>query len=74
MFGNSKFMLSGALVMFFFAAPPAFAHGRATPLGPEWYVDDNGVWRSIREDWPNLQSVNEKHRKRCFARILPRTA
>jgi hypothetical protein len=43
------------------AASPAFAHGRALPAGPEWYVDDSGHWRSIREDWRNLQRVASPH-------------
>src|ERR1700730_13273647 len=54
MFGNQKLILSGVIISLA-AASPAFAHGRALPAGPEWYVDDNGHWRSLREDWRNLQ-------------------
>jgi hypothetical protein len=61
MLRNPKLLLRGALIILLAAASPAFAGGRASPAGPEWYVDDNGLWRSIREDWPNLQAVKEKH-------------
>lgn len=64
MFGKSTPILS-AVIISLAAAPAAFAYGRALPGGPEWYADDNGLWRSLRENWRNLQrvsaSLNDKH-------------
>ena len=64
--GQWKPILSAVLISLT-AVPPAFAHGRALPAGPEWYVDDSGLWHSLREDWRNLQHVaaapNESHRR-----------
>jgi hypothetical protein len=44
------------------ASSGAFARARPLPAGPEWYADDNGLWRSLRDDWRGLQGANVKHR------------
>jgi hypothetical protein len=33
---------------------PAFSRSGSFPPGPEWYVDDQHIYRSIRSDWPGL--------------------
>jgi hypothetical protein len=37
------------------AATAASTRVRAVPTGPEWYLDENGRWHSIRDDWPGIQ-------------------
>jgi hypothetical protein len=58
--GKLKTILS-AVVIGLAAVAPAFAHDRALRVGPEWYVDDDGLWRSLREDWRNLKRVATSH-------------
>jgi hypothetical protein len=65
MIGKSKLLLSAASAMILGAT---FAHGRALPSGPEWYLDDQFVYRSIRSDWPGLTSqrgprITHAHRR-----------
>jgi hypothetical protein len=74
MLGKAKIMLSAAVLLA--GATAAFAHvvhiapaahfGKF-PAGPEWYVDDQGNWHSIRSDWANIQrpvgSPNRRSRR-----------
>jgi hypothetical protein len=55
-----------------FMVSEACARARTMPpageLAAEWYVDDSGLWRSIRDDWRYLQgdakprSAHHQHR------------
>jgi len=62
MLGKSKIILSAAIILA--AAPAAFAQVRTSPTGPEWYVDDQGFWHSIRSDWRNLQRATVSPNRR----------
>jgi len=64
---NSK-LLSAVSAIILGGASAAFAGGRNLPPGPEFYVDDQHVYRSIRSDWRGIASqrparVNSKSRE-----------
>jgi hypothetical protein len=61
MFGRSRPFLA-AVVIFLAANSAAFACGRL-PTGPDCYVDDQGVYHSLYDDWRGIiGSPNQKHR------------
>ena len=74
MLGKPIIVLSAAIML----ASASMAFGRVArvahvghigtfPAGPEWYVDDQGTWHSIRSDWANIQrpigSPNRRYRR-----------
>jgi hypothetical protein len=52
-----------------FMASETCARARFLPAGPEWYADDNGLWRSIRDDWRYLGMPHGKVDRRRRAAI-----
>jgi hypothetical protein len=64
----SSILISAALSLM---ASEACARARALPEGSEWYEDDCGFWRSIRDDWRHLQSTphgSETHKSKHHQR------
>jgi hypothetical protein len=51
-----KFVLAFAVVLATASSSAAVTRGRTMPtVGPEWYLDDNGQWHSIRSDWKGIE-------------------
>jgi hypothetical protein len=57
-----KIILSAVIIVA--VASTAFARGRTLPAGPADYIDDNGLWHSLRSDWPNIQRAEVSGRRR----------
>jgi hypothetical protein len=54
MSGKWKLVLSLAIILA--SASAASGRGREFfPTGPEWYLDEDGHWHSIRSDWGGIQ-------------------
>ena len=61
MFGRSKPFLAAA-VLFLAADSAAFACGRL-PTGPDCYVDDQGFYRSLYDDWRGIMGSPKQKRR-----------
>jgi hypothetical protein len=61
MFGRSKLFLAAAVV-FLAADSAAFACGRL-PTGAACYVDDQGFYRSLYDDWRGIVGSPNQQRR-----------